>query len=57
VEAREFIVNELGMPVIDPSRVAEAAMQALAARSNGSQWIVWGEQIKQHTAADFGLGA
>lgn len=55
VEAREFITNELGMPVIDPSRVAEAAMQALAARDNGSQWIVWGEMIQRHVAPDLGI--
>jgi NAD(P)-dependent dehydrogenase (short-subunit alcohol dehydrogenase family) len=55
VEAREFITKEMGLPVIEPSRVAEAAMQALAARSNGSQWIVWGEQIKQYEAPDLGL--
>ena len=55
VEAREFITKEMGLPVIEPSRVAEAAMQAIAARSHGSQWIIWGEQIKQYEAPDLGL--
>ncbi len=47
-EAQAFI-KEMGMPVIDPSQVAEAAMQALAARANGSQWVVWGDTITQYT--------
>jgi NAD(P)-dependent dehydrogenase (short-subunit alcohol dehydrogenase family) len=46
-EAQEFIAL-MGMPVIAPERVAEAAMQALAAAENGSQWIVWGDTIRMH---------
>jgi NAD(P)-dependent dehydrogenase (short-subunit alcohol dehydrogenase family) len=46
-EAQEF-VSALGMPVIEPSQVAEAAMQAVEAKVNGSQWIVWGEIIRRH---------
>ena len=53
-EFRGFI-REMGMPVIEPGRVAEAAMQALDARANGSQWIVWGDTIAQHQQPDFGL--
>ncbi len=47
-ETQAFI-KEMGMPVIDPSQVAEAAMQAMAARANGSQWVVWGDMIRQYT--------
>jgi NAD(P)-dependent dehydrogenase (short-subunit alcohol dehydrogenase family) len=46
-EAHAFI-KEMGVPIIDPSRVGEAAMQAMAAGVNGSQWIVWGDIIRQH---------
>ncbi len=53
-EAQAFI-SEMGLPVIAPAQVAEAAMQALAARANGSQWIVWGDIVRQHTQPDFGL--
>ena len=53
-EMRGFI-KEMGMPVIQPTRVAEAAMQALDTRANGSQWIVWGDTIKQFVQPDFGL--
>jgi NAD(P)-dependent dehydrogenase (short-subunit alcohol dehydrogenase family) len=53
-EVRGFI-REMGMPVIEPGRVAEAAMQALDTRANGSQWIVWGDTIAQHQQPDFGL--
>ncbi len=42
-------VAAMGIPIIDPDRVAEAAMQMLAARANGSQWIVWDDTIRQHT--------
>ncbi len=49
------IIREMGLPVIEPSRVAEAAMQALSARSNGSQWIVWGEAIAQYEQPAFGF--
>lgn len=52
--AQSFI-KELGMPIIDPTWVAETAMRALAARENGSQWIVWGDTIRQHVAPDLGL--
>lgn len=53
-DLRGFI-REAGLPVIDPSRVAEAAMQALDARANGSQWVVWGERIEQYLLPDLGL--
>ena len=43
------LVTAIGVPIIEPDRVAEAAMQILAARSNGSQWIVWDDVIRQHT--------
>ena len=45
--AQEFI-TAMGMPVIEPARVAEAAMRALDAKANGSQWIVWGDIIRMH---------
>jgi NAD(P)-dependent dehydrogenase (short-subunit alcohol dehydrogenase family) len=51
-EAQEFI-TALGMPIIEPSRVAEAAMQAVAAGVNGSQWIVWGDTIRQYEPPAF----
>ena len=54
-EAQSFI-QDMGMPVIDPARVGEAAMQALAAHANGSQWIVWGDIIRQHDPAAIDLG-
>jgi NAD(P)-dependent dehydrogenase (short-subunit alcohol dehydrogenase family) len=54
-QAQEFI-TALGMPVIEASRVAEAAMQAIAAGANGSQWIVWGDTIRQHVQPEFDLG-
>jgi NAD(P)-dependent dehydrogenase (short-subunit alcohol dehydrogenase family) len=54
-EARDFIRDELGMPVIEPSQVAEASMQALETRSNGSQWVVWGDTIMQYPMPDLGL--
>lgn len=53
-EAQSFI-KEMGMPVIDPARVGEAAMQAIAAHSNGSQWIVWGDIIREHVASPIEL--
>lgn len=43
------LVTAFGVPIIEPERVAEAAMQILDARVNGSQWIVWDETIRQHT--------
>ena len=43
------VVAALGVPIIDAGRVAEAAMQILEVRSNGSQWIVWDDVIRQHT--------
>lgn len=52
--ARGFI-REMGMPVIEPSQVAEAAMQALAARKNGSQWMVWGDTIRPYEMPELGL--
>ncbi len=54
-EARAYIRGELGMPVIEPSRVAEAAMEALDTRANGSQWVVWGDTIMQYPMPDLGL--
>lgn len=53
-EAQRFI-SEMGMPVIPPSRVAEAAMQAITERVNGSQWIVWGDTIRRFEQPEFGL--
>ena len=53
-DAQAFIA-EMGMPVIAPSQVAEASMQALAARANGSQWIVWGDVIRQYEQPAFGI--
>jgi len=53
--AQSFI-KDMGMPVIDPARVAEAAMQAIAAHANGSQWIVWGDIIRQHEPSAIDLG-
>ncbi len=52
--AREFI-QQMGMPVIEPEQVAEASMRALAARANGSQWMVWGDTIRQYEPPDLGL--
>lgn len=51
----QALIKEMGLPIIDPSQVAETAMQALAARVNGSQWMVWGDTITQYQAADLGL--
>lgn len=42
------MISSLGMPVIHPDRVAEAAMAALDAAVNGSQWVVWGDIIRRH---------
>lgn len=53
-EAQEFI-TAMGMPVIEPSRVAEAAMRALDEKANGSQWIVWGDIIRMHEQAPLDL--
>ena len=53
-EMRGFI-KEMGMPVIEPAQVAEAAMRALVARTNGSQWIVWGDTIKHYPQPELGL--
>lgn len=55
-DAQSFI-KDMGLPVIDPERVGEAAMQAIAAHSNGSQWIVWGDIIRQHDPAAIDLEA
>lgn len=54
--AKEFATS-LGMPVIEPARVAEAAMQAIEAKVNGSQWIVWGDIIRRHEPSPLDLGA
>lgn len=53
-EAQQFI-SEMGLPVIPPSQVAEAAVQAIAERVNGSQWMVWGDTIRRFEQPDFGL--
>lgn len=53
-EAQSFIKG-MGVPVIDPARVAEAAMQAIASHSHGSQWIVWGDIIREHVAGPIEL--
>jgi NAD(P)-dependent dehydrogenase (short-subunit alcohol dehydrogenase family) len=37
--AQEFITKEMGVPVIPPAQVAEAAMQALAARASRPTWV------------------
>ncbi|MCE9623196.1 MAG: SDR family oxidoreductase [Actinomycetia bacterium] len=42
------LVAAMGIPIIEPDRVAEAAMQILEVRANGSQWIVWDDTIRQH---------
>jgi NAD(P)-dependent dehydrogenase (short-subunit alcohol dehydrogenase family) len=46
-DIRPFIAA-MEMPIIDPSRVADAAMHALDARVNGAQWVVWGETLIQY---------
>lgn len=46
------LVTAVGLPIIEADRVAEAAMQILDVRANGSQWIVWGDVIRQHTEPD-----
>ena len=43
------LVTAFGVPIIEPDRVAEAAMQILEVRANGSQWIVWDDKIRRHT--------
>ena len=43
------LVTAFGLPVIEADRVAEAAMQILNVRANGSQWIVWDDVIRRHT--------
>lgn len=55
-EAKAFI-GQMGLPVIAPERVAEAAVQALTERVNGSQWIVWGDIIRRHEPTPIDLGA
>jgi NAD(P)-dependent dehydrogenase (short-subunit alcohol dehydrogenase family) len=52
-EAAQAVIRELGMPVIEPGDIAEAAMQALAARVNGSQWVVWGDTVTLLPPPDF----
>jgi NAD(P)-dependent dehydrogenase (short-subunit alcohol dehydrogenase family) len=51
----QAMIRELGMPVVEPADIAAAAMQALAARVNGSQWMVWGDTVRLLPAPDFGL--
>lgn len=48
-------IKEVGLPVIEPTRVAQAAIDAVAERANGSQWIVWGDTIRQHVQQDLGV--
>ena len=52
-EAAQQFIRDAGLPVIEPSDVAEAAMQALAARVNGSLWMVWGHTISLLGTPDF----
>jgi NAD(P)-dependent dehydrogenase (short-subunit alcohol dehydrogenase family) len=54
-EHAQTMISAMGIPVIDPSQVAEAAMQALDAKVNGSQWIVWGDTIRRHEQTPFDL--
>jgi NAD(P)-dependent dehydrogenase (short-subunit alcohol dehydrogenase family) len=54
-DSAQTMITALGMPVIEPSQVAEAAMQAIEAKVNGSQWIVWGDIIRRNEQPDFGL--
>lgn len=54
-DAAREVIRRMGMPVIEPARVAEASMQALAARENGSQWMVWGDTIRRYEPPDLGL--
>jgi NAD(P)-dependent dehydrogenase (short-subunit alcohol dehydrogenase family) len=53
-EAKGFI-RELGLPVIEPAKVADAAMHALAQRVSGAQWVVWGDTLIQYPHPDLGL--
>jgi NAD(P)-dependent dehydrogenase (short-subunit alcohol dehydrogenase family) len=40
--------GDMGLPVIEPDRVADAAMHALRERVNGAQWVVWGDTLMQY---------
>ncbi|CAN5429168.1 SDR family oxidoreductase [soil metagenome] len=51
-EVHDFVAA-MGLPIIEPARIADAAMEILEVRANGSQWIVWGDVIRQHTEPDF----
>ena len=42
------IVAERGDSIIDAGGVAGGGMEILEARANGTQWIVWGDEIRQH---------
>ncbi len=53
-DARELIAAA-GMPVIAPARVAEAAVRALEARVAGSQWMIWGDEIRMAPVPELGL--
>lgn len=47
-EDRHEFIRAMGAPIAPPSQVAEAAMQALAARANGSIWTIWGDSIRHY---------
>jgi len=36
-------VEELGLPILPPNRIADAVLHALGARTPGAQWVAWGE--------------
>jgi NAD(P)-dependent dehydrogenase (short-subunit alcohol dehydrogenase family) len=44
----QAVISSLGMPVMHPDRVADAAITALRERVNGSQWMVWGDILRRH---------
>lgn len=44
----QAVISSLGMPVIHPDLVAEAAVTALRDSVNGSQWVVWGDILRRH---------
>jgi NAD(P)-dependent dehydrogenase (short-subunit alcohol dehydrogenase family) len=46
-DALQFAAD-FGMPVIEPGKVADAAMHALRERINGAQWVVWGDTLMQY---------
>jgi NAD(P)-dependent dehydrogenase (short-subunit alcohol dehydrogenase family) len=36
-------IEELGLPIMPPSRIAEVVVHALEQRTPGAQWVAWGE--------------